>query len=253
MSVDTLLFDLDGTLVDQFLPGSSMQFAWLLIRRFRGLAPAGTTYRAAKTAIHALHHHDGKRTNFDVVVETFCEVAGLPVERVAALYQTFAEKDFPAMGWRFHAVPGAPETVRWARDQGYRLVLATNPTVPLKMITDRAAWAGLGDVEWAFITHPQIMRSLKPSVRYYEELMAHLQTEPGRCLMIGNDFLKDTPAKAVGVPTFILDRPQNRKQRRLPRLYEPDHVGTYADLKTLLSAESLPLHSERRGGGQPVN
>lgn len=241
MAVDTLLFDLDGTLVDQFLPGSSLQFAWLLIRRFRGLAPATTTYRAAKAALQALRTHDGRRTNFDVVVETFCQVAGLPVARVAALYETFAAEDFPAMGWRFRPVPGAPEAVRWARDQGYRLVLATNPTVPLKMITDRVAWAGLADIEWAFVTHPQVMGSLKPSVRYYEELMAHLQTDPARCLMIGNDYLKDTPAKAVGVATFLVDRPQNRRQRRLPHPYEPDWVGSYDDLRSLLVA-GLPTH-----------
>jgi FMN phosphatase YigB (HAD superfamily) len=234
VGVDTLLFDLDGTIVDQFLPGSALQFAWLLIRRFKGIAPAMTTYRAAVKAVDALRTHASGKTNFDVVVGTFSAAVGLPFERVAALYQTFADEDFPAMGWRFKAVPGAPETIRLARELGYRLVLATNPTVPLRMITDRAKWAGLADIEWDFITHPQIMCSLKPSVRYYEELMAHLGTDPHRCLMIGNDFRKDTPARAVGVATFILDRPNNRRQRRGPLAYEPDHVGTYADLQGML-------------------
>src|SRR4051794_36568748 len=111
MAIDTLLFDLDGTLVDQFLPGSHLQFASLLIRRFRGLAPGLKTWRSGIAAIRAMQRHETDRTNFDVLVSEFCRLTNVPFDETAGRLLKLAQDDFPAMGWRFKPVPGAPETV----------------------------------------------------------------------------------------------------------------------------------------------
>jgi FMN phosphatase YigB (HAD superfamily) len=232
--VDTLLFDLDGTLVDQYQPGSTVQFTWLVLRRFAGFAAPWTTYKAGWEAVHALQNHRSELTNFDAMVTTFCRYAGTePVEATSRLLK-LAEEDFPAMGWRFKPVPGARETLELARKLGFRLVLATNPTVPLPMTRHRMRWGNVDDLPWEFITHPQIMTRTKPDVAYYHELLGKLQVGPERCLMVGNDFRKDLPAMQAGIKTFLLDRPMSRKARRALSTYQPDHFGSYADLSLLL-------------------
>ena len=236
MAIDTLLFDLDGTLVDQIQPGSTLQFSALVIRRFAGLTAPWRTWMAGRAAVHALQHHRSDRTNFEAMVAEFCRHAPVDPASVRERVMGLARDDFPAMGWRFRPIPGAREALLLGRELGFRLVLATNPTVPFPMTEHRLAWAGLADIEWAYITHPQIMTRTKPDVDYYHELLAKLGCGPERCLLIGNDFRKDLPAMDAGIRTFLLDRPMNRKARRARDTYQPDHFGSYADLMALLRA-----------------
>lgn len=232
--IDTLLFDLDGTLVDQFQPGSELQFTWLILRRFGGIAWPTRTYRAAKAAVHALQHHRSELTNFEAMVQAFCGELAMDPQEARDRVMTLARDDFRSMGWRFHGIPGAREVVDQAQRLGFRRVLATNPTVPWPMTEHRLAWGGFGDVAWDFATHPQIMTRTKPDVGYYHELLAKLGCGPERCLMVGNDFRKDLPAMQAGIQTFLLDRPMSKKARRALESYRPDHFGSYADLGQLL-------------------
>lgn len=236
MSIDTLLFDLDGTLVEQFQPGSELQFIWLVLRRFAGLAPPWRLYRAGRRAVEALQQHQTAETNFEVMAQTFCSVARVDAVEARRRVMTLAGDDFKAMGWRFKPIPGAREVVDQAAALGFRRVLATNPTVPWPMTELRLAWAGLADVRWDFATHPQIMTRTKPNVAYYHELLGKLGCTADRCLMIGNDFRKDLPAMNAGIQTFLLDRPMSRKARRALITYRPDHFGSFTDLGRLLES-----------------
>ena len=234
MAIDTLLFDLDGTLVDQYRPGSTVQFARLVLRRFRGLASPIALVRAGQLAIRAMKANTTTRTNFDVIVSAFCDQTGAPPGEVAERLQRLLREDFLAMAWRFHPVPGAGDAVRLARKLGFHLVLATNPTVPLPSIVHRLRWAGLGDVAWEFVTHPENMSRCKPSVDYYRQILKALDRPAERCLMIGNDFRKDLPAMEAGIKAFLVDRPMSRTQRQARESYRPDHAGSFADLTALL-------------------
>ena len=232
--IDTLLFDLDGTLVDQFQPFSSLQFTWLVVRRFAGLAPPRAIVRAGHAAVAALQAHGTDRPNFEVRVETFAREAGGAPAEAARRVVRLADEDFRAMGWRFRPVPGARATIERAKALGFRVVLATNPTVPLPMTRHRLAWAGLADVEWDLLTHPEACTRTKPDPAYYAELLGKLGTTADRCLMIGNDPRKDLPAMALGIRTFILDRPMSRKDRAALRRTPPDDFGSFADLDRLI-------------------
>jgi FMN phosphatase YigB (HAD superfamily) len=234
MAIDTLLFDLDGTLVDQVQPGSPLQFTWLVIRRFYGLTGPWKTWVAGKAAVHALQHHRSDLTNFEAMVAEFCRHAPVEPQAVCDRVLALAADDFPEMGWRFKPIPGAREALLLGRSLGFRLVLATNPTVPFPMTEHRLRWAGLEDIDWAFITHPQIMTRTKPDVDYYHELLTKLGCGPERCLMVGNDFRKDLPAMEAGIRTFLLDRPMTPKAQRARARYKPDHFGSYEELQAVM-------------------
>ncbi|MFP5501817.1 MAG: HAD family hydrolase [Candidatus Sericytochromatia bacterium] len=236
MAIDTLLFDLDGTLVDPFQPGSALEFGCRVVARCYDLAPPWRIVRAGRAAHRALKTHQSEATNFEVMIATFCRESGADPAVVRERVRIFFESDFPAMAWRFRPVPGAAETVKLAAGLGFTLVLATNPTVPLPTIHQRLAWAGLEGIDWAFVTHPENMTRSKPDVAYYTELLAHLGRGPDRCLMIGNDFRKDLAAMDAGIEAFLLERPMSAKARAARRLYHPDHAGGYAELQALIHA-----------------
>lgn len=234
MAIDTLLFDLDGTLVDQFQPGSAIEFGCRVVARCWDLAPPWRIVAAGRAAHRALKTHRTPRTNFEVMLETFCAESGVAPEVARERVRRFFGEDFAGMAWRFRPVPGAAEAVRLAEELGFTLVLATNPTVPLPTIHQRLAWAGLADVGWAFVTHPENMTRSKPDVAYYTELLGHLGRGPERCLMIGNDFRKDLAAMDAGIRAFLLDRPMSAKARAARAQYRPDHFGGYDALAALI-------------------
>lgn len=234
MPINTLLFDLDGTLVDQFRPGSSLQFTGLVLRRFSGLTDPVTTFRAGRAAVRALQTHRSHLSNFEAMIAAFCRVAPVDPQAVRDRVMLLAQRDFAAMAWRFRPILGARFVVDTGRRLGFRLVLATNPTVPLPMTRHRLAWAGLSDVTWDLITHPQVMTRTKPDLAYYHELLGTLQCTADQCLMIGNDHRKDLPAVKAGIRTFMLEGPTTRRDRRMIAMCPPHHRGSFADLTQLL-------------------
>lgn len=225
--ITTLLFDLDGTLVDMKRVGLALRLLARAIWRYAGAIRPWRFRKAVKEAIHRMQHHGTDKTNYEVFVETLGRHSSKPLEEIDRRSRLLVSKDFAKMGGRFRSVPGARETLVLARRLGYRVVLATNPVWPLAAVRMRLEFGGLGDFEFDYITHSEIMTRCKPDPGYYRQLLERIGTEPSRCLMIGNDPRKDLPAKDVGVATFLL-REEPVSDVRL------DGWGTHTELQEIL-------------------
>ena len=92
----------------------------------------------------------------------------------------------------------------WAKDH-YTLTLATNPVWPPEVVEMRIRWAGLDPAIFKSITHAKIMHACKPSIEYYEEILAHEGFEASHCMLIGNEVRMDLPAVRAGIRVFIID------------------------------------------------
>lgn len=229
--IDTLLFDLDGTLVDMDRRGVTWEFLALLVPLFKGLVPAWKAYGVAKDVIRQTKTHGTDRTNFEVMVAAACAHAGASPEEVRARIRMFEER-FERMAARFRPIEGARETLELAQGLGYRLALATNPSTPASMVTRRLCWAGIDQIPFAFFTHSENMTRCKPGLGYYEEMRDRWGLDPQACLMIGNEADMDLPATRLGMRTFLVDR--GNRRWRASKTWTPDHVGSYADLRALL-------------------
>ncbi len=229
--LSTLLFDLDGTLVDMRPIELELSFFPYLMARFRHHIPIWRFRAAFWEAARLMQAHRSERTNYDVFLDALAAYApaGRPaVERAAGLAMT---RDFARMRRFFRPVPGARETLLGAASLGYRLVVATNPVWPLAGVRHRIAFGGLADVPFEFVASSETMTRTKPDPAYYAEILARIGARPDECLMIGNDPKKDLPARDVGIRTFLLDRPRARRPVRDwqtdPRL---DGWGSHAGL-----------------------
>ena len=106
------------------------------------------------------------------------------------------------------------ETVKSAKERGFRIVLASNPIFPTDAQIARLKWAGVAQDEMEYITSYENCSYCKPNPEYYLAVAKHLDVRPEQCLMIDNDVAEDMIAETVGMSVFLLtDHIINRRNK----------------------------------------
>ncbi|HNR87638.1 MAG TPA: HAD family hydrolase [Spirochaetota bacterium] len=235
--IDTLLFDLDGTLVDITWRGLELVFMLRAIRRFRGAIAPWKFYFAFWDAVKTSKRHMTDRTNHQVLLETLHAHSTTTLDDITSRVHAYIDEDFAKLAGYFSPIPGARETILLARDLGYRVVVATNPSMPYQTVRLRLDRAGVGDIDFDYITHSENSTRCKPSLEYYRELLGAIGARPAQCLMIGNDIEKDLPAREIGILTYMLDTPHVHRQiKSLAAVQRLQGCGDYVRLQGWLRA-----------------
>ncbi len=204
--IDTILFDLDGTL----LPMDQEQFVNTYLDLLtRKLEPYGYHPQKLTAAIwsgtSAMVQNDGTRTNEAAFWQDFAEIFGPGARADEPLFEEFYAADFAGARKVCGQAPALAELVRELKARGLRLVLATNPIFPAVATFQRIRWAGLDPADFQLVTTYENSRFCKPNPAYYREILANLGKTPETCLMVGNDVEEDmVPAAALGLETFLL-------------------------------------------------
>ena len=203
--IDTVLFDLDGTLLsmdqDTFVKsyfGLLGQFAasqgWDMRETMQAVA-AGTK---------AMVKNDGSMTNEQRFWETFTALSGRERESAESIFLYFYQNDFEKLSGLAQGTGEAARLVRRIRKKGRRTVLATNPLFPRIATEARIRWAGLSAEDFDWITTYENSRFCKPSPDYYREVLAAVGAHPENCLMIGNDTQEDMCTADLGMQVYLV-------------------------------------------------
>ena len=201
---DTILFDLDGTL----LPFEQEDF----IREYFADLCAGFPQYAPEKFVDAVWagtaamiRNDGQEYNRDVFWRNFAGALG---DGVYALEDTI--DDFYG-GPKFDGISRVLKTRRDLRpmiaglkNKGYTLVLATNPIFPLVAVRTRLGWIGLEESDFSLITMYSNSKSCKPNLSYYKDILAKTGKAAEQCVMVGNSVLEDMCAEKLGIKTILI-------------------------------------------------
>ena len=231
--IDTVLFDLDGTLLPMDQDEFVQTYMTLLAKR---MAPHGYDPNHLVAAVwagtSAMVENTGEKTNEEVFWEDFCHIFGEDARKDEPLFEDFYATDFAHARRVCGFEPAAGEVVAMLKDMGIRVALATNPLFPAIATRQRIRWAGLKPEDFELVTTYENSRFCKPNPDYYREVLAELGAEPERCIMVGNDVEEDIlPARRVGMKTFLLEHSLlNRKERDLTGMDR----GGFAELKEFL-------------------
>jgi FMN phosphatase YigB (HAD superfamily) len=228
VTVRAVLFDLDGTLLD-------IEIDTFIRKYFEALGPvvAGFTGRDARTALdavtagtEAMFHPHPDSTNAQAFTAEFERHTGVTMtpEHWEALDRFYREV-FPTLRGSIGPAKGARRTVEAARDAGCAIAVATNPIFPLAAIEERIRWAGLGDIEFAWVTSYETSSATKPHGAYYREVAERLGVDPSECLMVGDDPMLDMPAADTGMQTYYCGR---------GKIHAATYCGTIGELAGLL-------------------
>lgn len=199
----TLLFDLDGTLLDFNMPDLLDGYFRLLARRFNA---EGDFIAFRKHMMGAVGAMMANRNPSLVLEEIFLEYLSPRLGRDGPdIKETFRRchlGEFNDLRSLTRPVTAADRLVRRALDLGYHLALATNPVFFIEAITARLDWAEIDRSSFRFVSSAESMHYCKPHREYFDEVLTKTGSAAGEAAMIGNDPRKDMPASAAGLFTF---------------------------------------------------
>ena len=201
-----ILFDLDGTLLPMDQDIFVKTYFGLMAKRMAqfGYKPEELIH-TIWTGITAVIKNDGTLTNEDVFWKCFSEVYGEErTKNDRVKFDDFYREDFPQVQSACGFQPLAKEMIQFAKQQGYRVVLATNPLFPRIATEERIRWAGLEPSDFELVTTYENSHACKPSLLYYQEILDALGLEGSECLMVGNDIGEDGVVKQLGMDIFYI-------------------------------------------------
>jgi FMN phosphatase YigB (HAD superfamily) len=232
--ITSILFDLDGTLLENDMERFMPSYLAALSRRLAPVVPGDTLVSALMAATRSMMKpHDRAKTNEEVFWADFLPRLRCSREDVLPLLDEFYHVDFATLRELTSPMPGASVTVHAAFTAGLTVAIATQPVFPLTAIEQRLQWAGVDGLPYALVTSFEIMHATKPDPAYYREVCQRIGHSPSACLMVGNDPDADIrPARAAGLHTFLL---AGQGEEQDPDLHA-EHRGTLHDLHQLVSS-----------------
>jgi len=206
--IDTVLFDLDGTLArfgqEAFLKAYFGELSKVFIRL--GL-DAEKAIKGLWVGTKAMVLNDGAELNIVRFWDAFSEFMGIEGEelkKVEAACDSFYSNEFNAAKAVVVHSDIPKNVVRMMADRGYCVVLATNPLFPACAVDSRLDWIGLSRDNFELITHYNNSRFCKPNPEYYREVLSKIGKTPQQCIMVGNNPAEDMCASELGMEVFLV-------------------------------------------------
>ena len=225
--IKIVLFDLDSTLYyldeENFLP---VYFDGV----GKKATESGLDYKQAVKALYHgsinMNNSDGVRTNEQLFWDAFYKDIGILSKEKREALDSYYEKEFKELKYLSKPIEQSIKTIKYLKEQGYRLVVATNPVLPMSAQLTRLSWAGLVPDDFLFITSYETFHYSKPDPRFYLEVIDRLSATASECLMVGNDVKGDIlAAQEAGLKTFIITRQlSNRDNNDISQIPQGDFV-----------------------------
>lgn len=205
MPIKTILFDLDGTLLPMDLEQFVQVYFRLLMQKMaeNGYEP-NLFGKILYGGVAAMLKNDGSMTNEAVFWQCLRSAYGDTADAALPILDEFYQNEFQQAKSVCGFDPAAADTVHRLKQQGYRLILATNPVFPPAATHSRIRWAGLEPEDFEYCTTYENASFSKPHPGYYREIVQKLGLAPEQCLMVGNDTADDMVAREVGMQVFLL-------------------------------------------------
>lgn len=203
--INTILFDLDGTLL-------SMDTEEFIKKYFKALSVKLKDYFTSEEVFKyfwqstqfMINDTNSNKTNEEAFFEDFFKHSKGKEEEISAILEDFYKNDFNKIQEVSQVSEEIVNSIKILKNKGYTLVVATNPLFPIAAILNRIEWAGLDQDDFAFITSFEIMHACKPQIHYYQEILKTINKKANECLMVGNDIAEDMVAKEIGIETYLV-------------------------------------------------
>ena len=203
--MDTILFDLDGTLLPMDMEVFTKGYFGELARAYAPYGyEAGPLVETVWKGVKAMAANDGSCDNGARFWNTLAGRFGDTVLAQRAELERFYETDFHKVRAYTQENPLAAPCVRKLREKGYTVALATNPIFPFEGTRARLSWIGLCPEDFALVTAYENTGHCKPNLNYYRGVLKELGKDPDDCLMIGNDVVEDACVTALGMDFYLV-------------------------------------------------
>jgi FMN phosphatase YigB (HAD superfamily) len=204
--ITTVLFDLDGTLINvdmhQFVPAYLKYLADSIDPQ---MAVAPFVQQMIDRTIERLNSDDGSQTNEQFYLQAAESDLGITPHQFRQGLEHFFAHHMTKLQPLIQPLSLAQGLVDRCRNKGLELVLATNPVFPRPLVDARLEWGGMSPEDFDLVTSFENSRYCKPNRHYFDDILAVLGRRPEQCLMVGNDTEHDLSAGRLGMTTFLVD------------------------------------------------
>lgn len=225
--IDTILFDLDGTL----LPLDMEKFTEIYFHEmgymFKDMIEPKLLVKYIWDATREMVSNTEYKTNEEVFMSRFSELIGGDITEYRQQFDDFYDTLFHKTREAVESHELIREIVADLKLKNYKLVIATNPLFPRKAIHHRIEWAGLDLKDFEYITSYEENHYCKPQLHFYNEVLEIMGKKPEQCMMVGNDVQEDMIAQELGIKTFLVN---NHMIHRTDEAVQCNYVGSYEDL-----------------------
>jgi len=229
--IRAILFDLDGTLLDNDISVFLAHYIPALANHMAAWVPPARFIPALTRASEVMQANDGRDTNQEVFAQAFFPVLGRTREELEPVFMDFYSREFPKLQRYTRRKPEARAAVQAAFDRGCDVVIATNPLFPRTAIGQRLEWAGVAGLPYRLVTSYENSRAAKPKRLYFQQILETIGRPAEVCMMVGDEDI-DMAAGHLGCLTFLV--PGSRTELH-PDTPVPTYRGTLADLIALLT------------------
>lgn len=200
----TILFDLDGTLLPLEMEKFFEAYIYSISSFCSKLINPKLFVPHLLESTEKMVRNNGRMTNEEVFMESFLPPLDLKKEDAYPVFEEYYLTEFRKLKGYTEPSSVVPQVVEAALEQGYQIVLATNPLFPRLAVEERMRWAGVLDYPWSYITSYETSCFCKPNPQYFEEISTLLKLKPEECWMVGNDSQEDMVAGELGFRTYLV-------------------------------------------------
>jgi FMN phosphatase YigB (HAD superfamily) len=229
-TIKAVLFDLDGTLLDNDLDVFLPRYLEAIAARVAHVVPPKQFIQCLLAGTKAMTANDGRGTNEQVFAEVFYPLIGHSREELEPIFLDFYQQNYPALGQYTQRKPEARQVMQAAFDLGYDVAISTNPLFPMVAMEERLRWAGVDGFPYRLVTSYENCHASKPGLRYYQEVLEMMGCPGAQALVVGNEAHDLLPAQ-LGCKTYLVPSPQTRLDPAMP---PPDYQGDLAGVEVVL-------------------
>jgi FMN phosphatase YigB (HAD superfamily) len=224
--LNTILFDLDGTLLSMDMILFEKIYFQELAKDFADIMSPKELAQNIWSSTKAMVQNIEYKTNEEVFMADFTTRMNMKLPILQKRFETFYDTSFLKIKDLVLDVKCIKESVNILKSKGYTVALATNPLFPENAIHHRIRWAGFEPEEFSYISTFEKNHYCKPQLKYYEEILMDIKKNPSECLMVGNDVQEDLIAKKLGMKTYLIT---NNLLHRTDEEIVTDYTGEYED------------------------
>ncbi len=233
--LNTILFDLDGTLLPMDINHFMKLYFYNMGIHFNGWTDPKKLAQNVLEATEVMIKTNDGRTNEEIFMEHFAGLIDGDIEKYKDHFTSYYDSLFSNVQASTHKSQEMIEAVKILLDKGYTLVVATNPLFPYHANIHRLEWAGMDPNWFSYISSFEDNTYSKPFIEFYQEVLGKVGKQPDECLMVGNDVSDDLTAGRLGIKTFLMtDCLLNEKNLE----FHADYEGDYEDF--LVFVKNLP-------------
>ncbi|MDH6366396.1 MULTISPECIES: HAD family hydrolase [unclassified Breznakia] len=237
--MNTILFDLDGTLLSMDLDEFIKQYFGQIKRKF-----ADSTYdadlliKAIWAGTEAMTTNDGSQTNAEIFWQTFEQVSSIPASEIESTFEDFYTTDFQNIESVVTQNADIVEAIEVLKQKGYKMIAATNPLFPKIASESRLRWSGVDADAFLEVTTFEDYHYCKPNPAYFTEVLEKHQIDKADVMMVGNDAQEDGAILKLDIPLYLInDHLIDRKNEAKLAQWNTDAKGFLAFVRELEDAK----------------